>query len=488
MLFNSLEYLLFLPAAAFLYYAAPQKLKRYILLAASLFFYGSLHVNYLFLLLFTIAATYAAGLGLERANASPIRKLIVFAAFAANLGLLAYFKYMGLLIDGVNAVIGAFGGGGGFNALQILLPAGISFYTLQSLGYVMDVYRKKIPAERNLPLYALFVSFFPQLLAGPIGRAADLLAQMKTPARLTYDNLRGGFLLMLWGYFKKLVIADRLAVFVNHVHADAGAYRGVVHILTAVVFLIQLYADFSGYSHIAIGSAKLFGITLMKNFDTPFNAVSSGEFWRRWHISLSSWFRDYLYFPLGGGKKGRFRKAVNQIIVFLVSGLWHGAGLNYIVWGFLNGLYLVCGELLAPARGFVRQKLGIDPQSSGHKTFQTALTFALAVVAFVFFRAAGLAEAVQIIQSMIYPNLWVLTDGTLLTLGLSLAEMLVALSAVLCMLLAERGNRHIAYLQSLRCQHILYRWAVYLGAVLVVLIFGVYGTNAAPANFLYFQF
>ena len=341
MLFNSLEFLIFFPIVVAAYFILPKKLKQFWLLIASYYFYMCWNAKYIFLIFFSTVITYGSGLLLENIKTLPVeekrrtryKKLTVAFSFLLNLSVLCYFKYMNYFFSVIAAVFHAAHIELNVPAFDILLPVGISFYTFQALSYTMDVYRDEIYAEKNFFQYALFVSFFPQLVAGPIERSKSLLKQFARPTRFRYDAVREGLLLMMWGYFLKLVIADRCAVLVNRVYGDYTSYKGFQLIIANVLFAFQIYCDFEGYSQLAIGSAQVLGFHINENFRTPYLSTSVRDFWQRWHISLTSWFRDYLYIPLGGNRKGKLRKYFNIMIVFLVSGLWHGASWHFVAWG-----------------------------------------------------------------------------------------------------------------------------------------------------------
>lgn len=342
MLFNSLEFLIFFPVVILIYFIIPKCVKQLWLLFSSYYFYMCWNAKYVLLILSLTCITYIGGLLIETFKHNIkceeekkicLQKMIVALSFVFSMGILFYFKYiefafisMKRLFLLINIQLSA-------PAFDIILPVGISFYTLQALSYIVDVYRAETHAEKNFCKYALFVSFFPQLVAGPIERSKNLLKQLSVPRSFCFENAWEGLLLMLWGYFLKIVLADRIALFVDTVYGDFTTYSGVYLIVATVLFAVQIYCDFSGYSVIAMGAAKILGISLMENFNAPYLSVSIHEFWRKWHISLSSWFRDYLYIPLGGNRKGKLRKYLNTMLVFLLSGLWHGAQLSFIAWG-----------------------------------------------------------------------------------------------------------------------------------------------------------
>ena len=407
MLFNSIEFLFFFPIVVLAYFIIPKKVRYIWLLLASYIFYMGWNAAYALLLLASTVVTYLSGLLLDKLSRSPddtphrtsMRKLIVALSCIISLGILFFYKYFTFALSLVSGAFALAGISLNVPTFDIILPVGISFYTFQALSYTIDVYRGDIPAERNFLRYALFVSFFPQLVAGPIERSRNLLTQMQKPTVFDFDKARDGFLLMLWGYFLKIVLADRIAVVVDTVYDGYEAYSGWYFVVATVLFAIQIYCDFSGYSAIAIGAARILGFDLMDNFDAPYTALSVAEYWRRWHISLTTWFKDYLYIPLGGNRKGRFRKYINIMIVFLTSGLWHGASLHFVFWGGLNGLYQIIGECLLPLRTRVARLLHLDPDSFGYRLGRVLGTFFLVDVAFIFFRADRIRTAFGILGS-----------------------------------------------------------------------------------------
>lgn len=343
MLFNSYNFLIFFPIVTLIYYLIPQKIKYIWLLLASYYFYMCWNAKYVLILLFSTTITYVSGLLITRANKCKeehkkikMKKIFVALSFIINLAILFLFKYFDFAIDNVNRVLSHFSMQIINPSFDVILPVGISFYIFQALSYTVDVYRNDVKAEKNFLKYALFVSFFPQLVAGPIERSKNLLKQVHEKHYFDGQRVKDGLLLMIWGGFQKIVIADRVAIVVDTVFNNFPQYGGMYIVVAAILFAFQIYCDFSGYSIIAIGAAKVMGFELMENFNAPYMSMSVAEFWRRWHISLSSWFRDYLYIPLGGNRKGKLRKYINLMIVFIVSGLWHGAQWSFIVWGALN--------------------------------------------------------------------------------------------------------------------------------------------------------
>ena len=377
MTFLTPQFFCFFPVTALVFFLLPQRARNPWLLLASWFFYLCAKPIYLTFLLFTIAASYLTGRLLERKKSKG-----ALAACLVILGLLLFvFKYLNFALSLAGRGLNLLGFSFSTPVLDILMPVGISFYLFQAMGYVIDVYRGKVPAERDLLIYALFLSFFPQIVSGPIARADQLLPQFKTEHRFDWDEFRAGLFRFLWGAFKKLVLADRLAVLVNTIFTAPQDFGALQLMGAAVAFSLQLYCDFSSYSDMALGAARAMGFSLLENFRTPFFSRSIAEFWRRWHMSLSHWFRDYLYIPLGGSRKGTVRKYLNVLIVFAVSGLWHGAAMTFVVWGVLNGLYQVIGGVTAPLRGRLHGVLHLKEDGWPLRLWQIFCTFLLATAA-----------------------------------------------------------------------------------------------------------
>jgi D-alanyl-lipoteichoic acid acyltransferase DltB (MBOAT superfamily) len=400
MLFNSLQYLLFFPTVCLVYFALPQRFRWMLLLAASYYFYACWRVEYLVLILLSTAVDYGAGLGLGRAHGRWARRALLAASLGVNLGLLFGFKYLNFASESIEVVLRSFNPLYDAPLFDILLPVGISFYTFQTLGYTIDVFRGERPPERHLGRFALYVAFFPQLVAGPIERSQHLLPQFAERRRFDWDRVADGLRLMLWGFFKKLVVADRLAIFVTEVFDHPAAYDGLAVWIAAWFFAIQIYCDFSGYSDIAIGSAQVLGIRLMDNFRMPYFAANIREFWQRWHISLSTWFRDYVYIPLGGSRVSLARWQVNVLAVFLVSGLWHGASWTFVFWGALHGLYFIVASWTERARERAARAIGLDRPHPLRRAVQVLFTFHIVAFAFVFFRAESIGDAFVLLAGL----------------------------------------------------------------------------------------
>ena len=498
MLFNSIDFLIFFPVVVLIYFIIPDKIKYIWLLAASYYFYMGWNAKYALLLLFSTAVTYLSGIAMDAVGRKTessekrikYRKLVVALSFILNLGILFVFKYLDFASDLLAFVFSKAGLSVTIPRFDILLPVGISFYTFQALSYTMDVYRGEIYAERNILRYALYVSFFPQLVAGPIERSKNLLKQLAVPTRFDHARALDGLYLMLWGYFLKIVLADRIAVVVSAVYDGYEIYPGWYLVVGTVLFAFQVYCDFAGYSTIAIGAAKILGIDLMENFNAPYTSMSIAELWRRWHISLTTWFRDYVYFPLGGSRKGRLRKDINIMIVFLVSGLWHGAGMHYVAWGGINGLYQVIGERLKPIREKTAVLLHVKTDVLSFRLYKVLVTFLLTLFSDIFFRANDMAAAGTIIKSIFTThNPWILFDGSLYKLGLGAAEFRFMLICIGVLIFADIMKRMgISIRKIIGEQGYVFRVLFFVFAVTFLLTFGVWGPGYDANNFIYFQF
>ena len=498
MLFNSYEFLLFFPLVAFIYFLLPDRIRYLFLLAVSYFYYMCWKAEYALLMLLSTLITYISGLLLDASFLNKwlprsrrlFRKFIVFLSFLSNLGILFFFKYYGFFTEIITDLCGRFHITFRAPVLQLILPVGISFYTFQALSYTMDVYRGEIYAEKNFFRYALFVSFFPQLVAGPIERSKNLLEQLSRKVRFDYERMVEGLLYMIWGFFMKLVVADRIAVFVDTIYGNPMKYTGWYLIVATFLFNYQAYCDVAGYSTIAIGAARILGIDLMENFNAPYLSRSIKEFWTRWHISLTSWFRDYLYFPLGGSRKGKLRKYVNIMIILLASGLWHGANMTYVCWGLLYGLYQVLGEVLKPVRDFVVKILHLNRESAGHRLLQIGITYSLVTSCVPLFRAQSLSDAVFIYKSMFLPdNPWVLFNGSLYDCGLDHNNFVLLIICIAIIIFFDccKYNK-ISIHKEIAKQDFWLRGLVIGLAVFAILLFGVWGPEIDNTAFIYYQF
>ncbi|SJZ59086.1 D-alanyl-lipoteichoic acid acyltransferase DltB, MBOAT superfamily [Cetobacterium ceti] len=494
MLFNSLEFLIYFPIVVLFYFILPFKYRWIWLLVASYYFYMNWNPQYAILMGISTIVTYLSGLFIEKSNniadilkRDKYKKLCIIFSFGINLSILFFFKYFNFLSENINYIFSKFGLERGVPRFDVLLPVGISFYTFQALSYTMDVYRGEIKAQKNLGKYALFVSFFPQLVAGPIERSTNLLNQLDKNYNYDYDRVKNGLLLMLWGFFKKIVIADRLAVVVNTVYNTPAQYKGFTLIIASIFFAFQIYCDFSSYSDIAIGAANVMGYDLMKNFDKPYFSKSIAEFWRRWHISLGTWFRDYLYFPLGGNRVTKLKKYRNIMIIFLVSGLWHGASWNFIIWGALHGIYQLIGMELKPIRDKIIKILKIKRNAFSHRLYRVTVTFILVDFAWIFFRANSFREAKYIIKNIFVYNPEIFFDGTLYRLGLDKKDFIIAIIMIIFLNIIKLLQRNTFIKKRILELRTTYRWILYYGAIFITTILGYYGDSVA-SQFIYFQF
>jgi alginate O-acetyltransferase complex protein AlgI len=478
MLFNSLNFAIFLPIVFILYWFVANKSTKHqniLLLVASYFFYASWDWRFLFLLVFSTLLDYYTGLRISATRKPSARRFWFWLSICVNLGFLGVFKYYNFFVLSFSDAVSHLGWHINPWTLSVILPVGISFYTFHGLSYVIDIYNDRIPAERNFITYSVFVSFFPLLVAGPIERATHLLPQIRQKRVFEYSKAADGMRQILWGLFKKIVIADQCATYVNMIFDNPAAYSGSTLVLGAVFFAFQIYCDFSGYSDIALGTARLFGIDLLRNFAFPYFSRDIAEFWRRWHISLSTWFRDYLYVPLGGSKGGTPMRIRNIFIIFLVSGFWHGANWTFIAWGALNALYIM------PSIIFKTNRNNLDIVAQGRylpglkDVFSIILTFGLTVFAWIFFRSDSLAQAVSYISGILSPSLFSLP--AVLPSGL-----LVLLFAFMLIEWLGREQQYAIARLGLRT-HRMVRWTLYYMIVIAVLYFA-----GSEQEFIYFQF
>lgn len=497
MLFNSIEYVFFLPIMVIVYFLIPKvKIRNIWLLAGSYFFYMNWNAAYSLLLLTATVVTYAGGLmvnELKKRKAYSQRKKCLVVCLMINLGILCTFKYLTMLVSYLNVLLATIHLPQLRLTWNLVLPVGISFFTLQSIGYLIDVYRGDIAAEKNFFTYALFVSFFPQLVAGPIERSGNLLVQLKRKRKFKYVYFQKGLVWILYGLMVKMVIADNLSIFVDLVYSDPAEYPGWYLIAATFAFTIQIYCDFYGYSIIAKGSAYLFGIRLMSNFESPYYAKSVKEFWRRWHISLSTWFRDYLYIPLGGNRKGPVRRDLNLFIVFLVSGLWHGASIAFVFWGMLNGIYQIIGNMI----DYAKKRLGIDTSDRDslfcRRFLKNVCTFVLIAFTWIPFRAGTWTETKRIVHYMIHNlgNYEIISLKNVLSFWETMPSKMAYgafLGIAILALVDYLKYRKKRVVSKVVAQDLWFRYAVCIGLILFVLNCGCYGETYNPAQFIYFQF
>jgi alginate O-acetyltransferase complex protein AlgI len=482
--FNSLSFLVFFCVVAAVHWLCPPRYRWAWLLAASVYFCATWAVEYAVLLAISTLVVYALAIWIAGTSDPARRKALLVLGLALGLGLLGTYKYLGFFGESLRALLGSSGLARSIPVFKLLLPVGISFYTFQMLGYLIDVYRARIEPERHPGTLALFLFFFPRLIAGPIERAGHLLPQLHARHDLSSAGIAGGLQLVLWGLFKKVVVADRLAVYVDSVYNNPAGHRGLPVILATCFFAVQIYCDFSGYTNIALGAARVLGYDLTENFRRPYGASSIAEFWRRWHISLTSWFRDYVYIPLGGNRVPRWRWYANLMVVFLLSGLWHGANWTFLLWGGLHGLYYVLEAGTQGVRDVAFQRLHLDRRAL-RTTLGTLVTLGLVCFAWLFFRANSISDAFLLVDHM--ARLGASTDllapwasgpsgpGLEMALSLGLIALLVALH-----LLSERPHPAIAA----AWQKAQVRWAAYLLLALAIMNLGVGGETP----FVYLQF
>ena len=414
MLFNSTDFAIFFPIVFCLYWFATKgnvKFQNILLLVASYFFYACWDYRFLFLLVFSTVLDYGTGLKMHDAKTQTMKKFWFWLSIGINLGFLGAFKYFNFFTESLADALVLVGFKAYFWTLNVILPVGISFYTFHGLSYVIDIYKGRINPERNFIDYSVFVSFFPLLVAGPIERATHLLPQIQSKRVFDKANAVDGLKQILWGLFKKVVIADNCAEYANMVFNNSGEYSGSTHVVAAIFFAFQIYGDFSGYSDIALGTARLLGIDLLRNFAFPYFSRDIAEFWRRWHISLSTWFRDYLYIPLGGSKGGNWMRVRNTFIIFLVSGFWHGANWTFIVWGFLHALYIMPSILFKTNRNNLEIVAAGKMFASFKELLSMIITFSLTVFAWIFFRADSITDAFQFIGDMFSASIFTKPEG-----------------------------------------------------------------------------
>lgn len=482
MLFNSIDFAIFLPIVFILYWFLTNKnlkLQNLLIVVASYLFYGWWDYRFLLLILFSTIVDYSVGIGLLKQENKTKRKILLGTSILVNLGFLGFFKYYNFFLDNFITAFSFFGTEIKANSLNIILPVGISFYTFQTLSYSIDVYKRKLEPTKDFIAFSAFVSFFPQLVAGPIERARNLLPQFYKKRTFDYSKAVDGMRQILWGLFKKIVIADNCAVFADQIFNNSHDYSGSTLVLGAIFFAFQIYGDFSGYSDIAIGTARLFGFNLMQNFAFPYFSRDIAEFWRRWHISLSTWFRDYLYIPLGGSRGTNYFKIRNVFIIFLVSGFWHGANWTFIIWGGLNALYFLPIMLLN------KNKVNTDVVAQGkhlpsvREVLSITLTFSLTTIAWIFFRAEDIHHAISYLSDIIHPS--ILTLPELITPKL---EMIYTILCVFILVLFEWMNRDKIHALDIANYNKSKRWVLYLIIIIMIITFGSFNQN----SFIYFQF
>ena len=489
MIFNSFAFLLFFPAVLLGYYLLPFKYRWVFLLAASYYFYISWKIDLIYLILLTTAISYASALIIEKTANQKIKKAFLIITLITCLGILFFFKYFNFLSVAVSHLFTSFGVNTPEFTLNLILPVGISFYTFQTLSYVIDVYYGKLKAERHFGYYALFVSFFPQLVAGPIERPENLLPQLREYHKPDAANFTQGIQIAIRGFLKKIVVADLSAGFVDSVFNNPADASGPTVILATLLFAVQIYCDFSGYTDIAIGCARIMGIKLTKNFDRPYSAKNIREFWTRWHISLSTWFRDYLYIPLGGNRCSTPRYLMNVFIVFLVSGLWHGADWTFVIWGSLHGLYQIIGYLTRNIRSGVYEKIKIDKNGKLASAWQTAFTFVLVCFAWIFFRANNVSDLGVLLNHLFFSWEFSFTYiiNSIRDIGYGTLQLSMTILSVYIMSVLDISPGVLSYGQSgklnVLCfnRYVISVWVIAFAWLIIL-------TGNGNSSFIYFQF
>lgn len=488
MLFNSIEYLFFFSFIAILYYLCPRKIRFVLLLAANYFFYACWNLNNVWILVYITAIAYISGVLLERTDSKKCGRAVILTAAVLCFGILFIYKYLDFILGNVSRIFEKINLNVGLPELDLLLPVGISFYIFQAFGYIVDISKGKIRAERNPLKLAAFVSFFPTLLSGPIERADNLLVQIKAGKRGSLDQIKRGLLMIAWGLFLKVAVADNIAPCVDIIYDSYSAYRGIEVLIATVLFGFQIYCDFAGYSYMAIGSAKVLGFDLRDNFKTPYLAMNVTEFWRRWHISLTSWFRDYVYIPLGGNRKGKGKKYRNTMIVFLLSGLWHGAGWSYLFWGGLNGLYVVAEDVFKT----IRDKKEKQKRYSGllAKVLAIALTFVLVDYAWLYFRADSFSQGIQMTWMMLSglhaEYFW--NGAVVQELGGTAVIVKILIGITILIIVDCLRWKKQDILGAVFEKPWYFRWSIYVLLLFGIIILGVYGGSYEQTEFIYFQF
>lgn len=481
MLFNSLHFLIFFPIVIILYFNTPHKYRWILLLISSYYFYMGWKPEYIILIIISTLIDYFASQGIYNTKSLFNKKIFLSISLIGNFALLFTFKYFNFFSESLREALKHISIEMSPITVQVLLPVGISFYTFQTVSYTIDVYYNKIKPEKHLGIFALYVSYFPQLVAGPIERAENLLPQFFEKHYFDYKNVTSGLKIMLWGFFKKVVIADKLSLIVNNVFNNVYDHSGTSFIIGTIFFAFQIYCDFSGYSDIAVGSARIMGFRLMDNFKRPYFSRSISEFWKRWHISLSTWFRDYLYIPLGGNRVSTSRWYLNLFIVFLLSGLWHGANWTFIVWGALHGIYLILEIITNPLKKRFFEITNLINYPKLIQIGEITFTFILVNIGWIFFRANNITEAIYILTHL-FSN--ISFDIPNLNLGVGYLSLAYCFAIILFMESVHLIQEHKSIRQIIDNKPILLRWNIYLIMIIGIIVFGIFENT----QFIYFQF
>lgn len=481
----SLAFFAFIILFLILYYAVPQKYRYIVIFAGSYIFYGYADIRLLLVLMSITAVTYLGGLVMETKNS----RLAFWLCLIADISILLFFKYTDFAISNLNLLLHKIAPQMlPVRQLEVVLPAGLSFIVFQSCTYLTDVLRKNIKAERNLIRYAAFVAFFPTVLSGPIQKARNLLPQISRPRTFDGEQAKKGTLLFIWGMFEKIMVANRLLIVVDTVFGDYEKYDSAFYIVAAVAFSLYIYADFSAYSDMARGVAMIMGIDVEKNFDNPYLSRTTSEFWTRWHSSLNSWFVENLYIPLGGNRKGKLRKYVNVMIVFLVSGFWHGANYHYIVWGGVNGLFVIAGQLLAPLKKRIVNRLHVDEDAAVVRNFQRVVVFVLITITWVFFKNS-VRESLYVIKNMILPDPLSFFDTNLFSIGGTVAKTFVMAIAVKVFCTVQKKRQEEDWMYACYRRMPFFLQCLSVAVTLCICIFGACSLEGSVnTQFLYFDF
>ena len=488
MLFNSLQFVVFFPIVIILYFIIPHNKRWILLLIASYYFYMCWKVDYIILIMISTLIDYVCSNKMSKINEKPKRKKWLLISIFSNLGILFGFKYFNFFSQNIQTLFDNYNIFFEMPFFNVLLPVGISFYTFQTLSYTIDVYNNKTTAQKHLGVFAVYVSFFPQLVAGPIERSNHLLPQFFKKHDFNYLRVKAGFQKMLWGFFKKIVIADNLAILVDGVYNNVDNYSGLTLIVATIFFTFQIYCDFSGYSDIAIGTAKVMGFELRENFKRPYFSKSIREFWQRWHITLSTWFRDYVYIPLGGNRTVKWKWYYNLIITFLVSGLWHGANWTFVIWGALHGSFLIFAIIFAQPKEKINQFIK-NQNIFLNKIFDVSITFILVAFAWIFFRSNNINDAIYVISNLNFNVTELLNLDELSMqfrgLGLFKEDIIKCMFLILMLCLYSTYERSEDVWKKLQKKPRWIRWSIYY-----ILVYGILfvAPHSNVNNFIYFQF
>lgn len=488
MYFNTINFFIFLLVILLIFYIVPKKIRIVWLLIASYYFYYSMSIYYLLILLFISILTYFIGRVIYNCKKNNIRKKIVLSIGIITFSsILCCFKYSKIIIDFINRILVYITS----TSLSVIVPVpvGLSFYIFSSISYIVDVYRDKDNYEDSFINLSLYLSYFPKLFEGPIERAKDFINKISN-INVNSEKIFKSLLLIIWGLFLKSVMADRIAIFVNTVYEDVYSYSGIYLIVASLLYAIQIYCDFFGYTTIAIGISGLFGIDLIDNFSSPYFSRSIAEFWRRWHISLSLWLKDYIYIPLGGNRKGRIRKCINILVVFLISGIWHGSAITFVVWGLINGLYQVISILSSPLRDKMIDFMNISRESIVHRILCTLLTFILICISWIFFRSKSIVEALYVIKSCFTTkDILPLFDGQMLNCGLNNLDFILLTIGLIALIIADICKyKRIEIRKVISEKHWIFKCAIVILTVCMLLTFGKYGLELDKASYIYANF